>query len=79
MPPRADHRRRHRAQTARTLEDCVLEVDSWVAAAREVRADVIALVHGGPVSSPKDAEYMLRSCTGLNGFYGASSMERLPT
>ncbi|NHA66484.1 phosphoenolpyruvate hydrolase family protein [Phycicoccus sp. CMS6Z-2] len=67
------------ARTARTLEDCVPEVDEWVAAAREVRPDVIALVHGGPVSSPEDAELMLRSCTGLDGFYGASSMERLPT
>ncbi|PKW26579.1 phosphoenolpyruvate hydrolase family protein [Phycicoccus duodecadis] len=67
------------AQTARTLEDCVPEVDAWVAAARDVRADVIALVHGGPVSSPEDAEFMLRACTGVDGFYGASSMERLPT
>ncbi len=66
------------AQTARTLDDCVPEIDAWVAAAREVRQDVIALVHGGPISSPDDAQHVLRACTGVQGFYGASSMERLP-
>ena len=66
------------AQTTRTLDDCVPEIDAWVAAAREVRPDVIALVHGGPISSPDDAQHVLRACTGVQGFYGASSMERLP-
>ncbi len=66
------------ARSGRTLDECVPEVDAWVAAAREVRPDVIALVHGGPVSSPDDAEHVLRACTGVQGFYGASSMERLP-
>ncbi len=66
------------AGTSRTLEDCVPEIDAWVAAAREVRDDVITLVHGGPVSSPEDAQWILRACTGVQGFYGASSMERLP-
>ena len=66
------------AGTSRTLEDCVPEIDAWVAAAREVRDDVITLVHGGPISSPEDAEWVLRACTGVQGFYGASSMERLP-
>lgn len=66
------------AGEARTLEDCVPEVDAWAAAAREVRDDVIVLVHGGPVSMPDDAAFILRECTGVDGFYGASSMERLP-
>lgn len=66
------------AETGRTLQDCVPEVDAWTAAAREVRDDVIVLVHGGPVSMPDDAAFILRECTGVNGFYGASSMERLP-
>lgn len=67
------------AETARTLEDCVVEATAWAAAAKEVRDDVIVLVHGGPVSSPSDAQFVLREATGLHGFYGASSMERLPT
>ncbi|MEO6881583.1 MAG: phosphoenolpyruvate hydrolase family protein [Mycobacteriaceae bacterium] len=66
------------AQTGRTLDECVVEIDAWVAAAREVRPDVITLVHGGPISSPADAQHVLRACTGVQGFYGASSMERLP-
>ncbi|MFV2093672.1 MAG: phosphoenolpyruvate hydrolase family protein, partial [Hyphomicrobiales bacterium] len=43
-----------------------------------VRDDVIVLCHGGPISSPRDAEYILANCPRCNGFYGASSMERLP-
>lgn len=66
------------AETALTLQDCVPLVDEWTAAARAVRDDVIVLVHGGPVSMPDDAAFVLREATGLNGFYGASSMERLP-
>ncbi|MDN3495508.1 phosphoenolpyruvate hydrolase family protein [Planococcus sp. APC 4015] len=67
------------AGTSRTLEDCVESATEWAAAARSVREDVIVLVHGGPVSSPSDAQYVLREADGLHGFYGASSMERLPT
>lgn len=66
------------ADTAKTLEDCVPLINSWAAAARSVRDDVIVLAHGGPISMPPDAEYILRTCVGINGFYGASSMERLP-
>ena len=66
------------AETARTLEDCVPVVQEWAAAARSVREDVIVLVHGGPVAMPEDAEFMLRNAAGVHGFYGASSMERLP-
>ncbi len=66
------------AETALTLDDCVPLVDEWTAAARAVRDDVIVLVHGGPVSMPDDAAFVLRECHGVDGFYGASSMERLP-
>lgn len=66
------------AETGRTLDECVTVIDAWVAAAREVRDDVIALCHGGPIAMPDDATYVLQRCDGVNGFYGASSMERLP-
>ncbi|WP_224386366.1 phosphoenolpyruvate hydrolase family protein [Pseudonocardia sp. ICBG1293] len=67
------------AGTAKTLDDCVALVDEWAAAALEVRDDVLVLVHGGPVAMPEDAAYVLRSARVCHGFYGASSMERLPT
>jgi predicted TIM-barrel enzyme len=67
------------AQTAKSLDDCVALVDEWAAAAREVRDDVLVLVHGGPVSSPDDAAHVLSRARTCHGFYGASSMERLPT
>jgi predicted TIM-barrel enzyme len=67
------------AETALTLDDCVARVDAWAAAARSVRDDVIVLCHGGPIAMPDDATYVLRRATGIHGFYGASSMERLPT
>ena len=67
------------ATSARTLESCVGEIDAIADAARSVRKDVILLCHGGPISMPEDARYILDRCTGLHGFYGASSMERLPT
>ena len=67
------------ARTAKTLDDCVGEVSEIVAAARSVRSDVFVLCHGGPIAMPDDARYMLDRVEGLDGFYGASSMERLPT
>ena len=67
------------AQTAKTLESCVPLIDEWAAAARSVREDVLVLCHGGPIAMPDDAAYILQHCNGINGFYGASSMERLPT
>jgi predicted TIM-barrel enzyme len=66
------------ATSAKSLDDCVKEVDLIAKAARSVRKDVIVLCHGGPISMPQDARYMLERVVGLNGFYGASSMERLP-
>ena len=67
------------AETAKTLDDCVALIDEWSEAARKVRNDVIVLCHGGPISSPDDANYVLQHCKHCHGFYGASSMERLPT
>jgi predicted TIM-barrel enzyme len=66
------------ARTARTLDDCVRDIDAWAEAARRVRPDILVLCHGGPISTPEDAEHVLRSTRQCNGFYGASSMERLP-
>jgi predicted TIM-barrel enzyme len=66
------------AETALTLKDCVPAIDAAAAAARRVRKDVIVLCHGGPIATPEDAAFILRSCPDCHGFYGASSMERLP-
>jgi predicted TIM-barrel enzyme len=66
------------AETAKTLEDCVPLIDSWAAAARSVNSDVLVLAHGGPIATPEDAQFILSNCQGIQGFYGASSMERLP-
>jgi predicted TIM-barrel enzyme len=67
------------AETARTLADCMRDMDEWAEAARRVRDDVIVLCHGGPISSPEDAAHVLKNARLCHGFYGASSMERLPT
>jgi predicted TIM-barrel enzyme len=66
------------AKTARTLDDCVREVQAIADTAREIRGDVIILCHGGPIAMPDDAQYVLSRTKGIHGFYGASSMERLP-
>jgi predicted TIM-barrel enzyme len=66
------------ATTALKLADCPARVDAWAEAALLVRYDVIVLVHGGPVAEPADAEYVLKNTKNCHGFYGASSMERLP-
>jgi predicted TIM-barrel enzyme len=67
------------AGTALKLEDCPQLIDEWAAAARAVLDDVMVLCHGGPIAQPEDAAFILRSCKHCHGFYGASSMERLPT
>ena len=67
------------AESALTLEQCVDVIDAQAAAARSVRKDVIVLCHGGPIATPDDASFILGRCRGIHGFYGASSMERLPT
>ena len=66
------------AETALTLADCVPRINAWAAAAKRVKPDVIVLCHGGPIANPEDAEYILGHCPECHGFYGASSMERLP-
>jgi predicted TIM-barrel enzyme len=67
------------AETAKSLDDCVELIDEWSEAARRIRKDIIVLCHGGPIASPDDAAYVLRRTALCDGFYGASSMERLPT
>lgn len=66
------------ATTALTLEESVGFVQAICDAARDVSEEVIVLCHGGPISEPEDAEYVLQNTKGVDGFYGASSMERLP-
>jgi predicted TIM-barrel enzyme len=67
------------AKTALTLDDSVHQVREIASAARQVRDDVIVLCHGGPIAMPEDALYVLNRVKEIHGFYGASSMERLPT
>jgi predicted TIM-barrel enzyme len=67
------------ANSAKTLDTCVALIDEWAEAARRIRDDVIVIAHGGPISSPEDVQYVLDHSRHCNGFYGASSMERLPT
>jgi predicted TIM-barrel enzyme len=66
------------AETALKLKDCPKLINEWAEAARKVRKDVIILCHGGPISSPEEAAFVLTNTPGIHGFYGASSMERLP-
>jgi len=67
------------AETALSLDDCVERIDQWSAAARAIRDDILILCHGGPIAMPEDASYVLARTRSCHGFYGASSMERLPT
>ncbi|MEL7138656.1 MAG: phosphoenolpyruvate hydrolase family protein [Pseudomonadota bacterium] len=67
------------AETAVTLEQAPALTDAWAGAALEVNPDAIVLVHGGPVAMPEDAAFVLANTRNCHGFYGASSMERLPT
>jgi predicted TIM-barrel enzyme len=66
------------AETATSLEQCAQRVTAIADAGRRVRKDIIILCHGGPIAMPADAQFMLDQCD-IHGFYGASSMERLPT
>ena len=67
------------ARTALQPAQCVPLIDAWAKAARAVNPEVLVLCHGGPIATPEEAQQVLKSCPGCNGFYGASSMERLPT
>jgi predicted TIM-barrel enzyme len=66
------------AGTAVTLEECVPAIQAMHDAARRVKPDILVLCHGGPIAEPADAQYILDRTEGIVGFYGASSMERLP-
>ena len=67
------------ADTAKTLDDCVPLIQAMHDAAKRVNPEVIVLCHGGPIAEPDDAAYILERTEGVVGFFGASSMERLPT
>jgi predicted TIM-barrel enzyme len=67
------------AGTAETLAGCVPKINAWARAALAVNPEAIVLCHGGPIAMPADAQYILDQCRDCHGFYGASSMERLPT
>ncbi len=67
------------AKTARTLDDCVRDVGAIADTAKSLRDDVLVICHGGPIAMPEDAAYILERCPQVDGFYGASSVERLPT
>ena len=67
------------AETARTLDECAALIQSMREAAFAVNPEILVLCHGGPISQPEDAEYVLEHTDGVVGFFGASAMERLPT
>jgi predicted TIM-barrel enzyme len=67
------------ARSSKNLDDCVREVQAIIDAVKSIRSEVFVLCHGGPIAAPTDAQYLFERCRGLDGFYGASSMERLPT
>jgi predicted TIM-barrel enzyme len=67
------------AKTALTLADCVPRIQAMHDAAKKVKSDILVLCHGGPISEPSDAQYILDHTEGIVGFFGASSIERLPT
>jgi len=67
------------AQTALTLEEAAIKVQTLADAARTVNPDILCLCHGGPIANPEDAQYILDHTEGITGFYGASSIERFPT
>jgi predicted TIM-barrel enzyme len=66
------------AKTGKSLEQCVKDVQEIVETVVKIKKDTILLCHGGPIAAPGDAEFVLSRVKGLHGFYGASSMERLP-
>ncbi len=67
------------SRTALTLEQSLAKVQEICDAAKSINPDIIVLCHGGPISMPEDAEYVLQNTKGVDGFYGASSVERLPS
>ena len=67
------------AETAKTLDDCVGLIQAMHDAAKRANPEILVLCHGGPIAEPDDAAYVLERTEGVVGFFGASSMERLPT
>jgi len=67
------------ASTSRSLDDCVGLIQEMHDVARKINPDIIVICHGGPIAEPEDAKYILSKVKGVQGFFGASSMERLPT
>lgn len=66
------------AQTAPKLQDCPARIDTWASAALSVNPEILVLAHGGPIADPADADFIMKNTRNCHGFYGASSMERLP-
>jgi predicted TIM-barrel enzyme len=66
------------AQTSLKLEDCPARIDTWAEAALSINSQILVLAHGGPIATPDDADFIIRNTRNCHGFYGASSMERLP-
>ena len=64
--------------TVKSLDACVTLINAIANVARDVSSDVLVLCHGGPIATPADAEFIQTHCQGVDGFYGASSVERLP-
>ncbi len=67
------------AQTSKSMDDCLKEIQAIVNTCKSINNEVIVLCHGGPIATPEDAQYVLDNVDRIDGFYGASSMERLPT
>jgi predicted TIM-barrel enzyme len=67
------------ARSSKTLEDCAVRIQRIADAARGVNRNVLVICHGGPIAEPPDIDYIMRHCRSVDGFYGASSVERLPT
>lgn len=65
------------AETSKTLDDCVKLIDKIAAAGREVNPDIMVIAHGGPIAEPEEAKYVVENCENIQGFFGASSIERL--
>lgn len=64
------------AKTALTLDDCVVKIEAIIAAGKAVNPDILVICHGGPIAEPEDAQYVIEQTKGLDGFFGASSIER---
>lgn len=64
------------AKTALTLDDCIVKIEEIIKAGREVNPEIMVICHGGPIAEPADAEYVIKRTKGIDGFFGASSIER---